>query len=83
MFETIQEQGYGIDSVTVIRNGYVVAIKEVLDVDELILITKNGIANRQNVKDIKVIGRNTQGVRLIRLKDNDLVTDVARVVKEE
>ena len=65
------------------RNGDVVAIKEVLDVDELILITKNGIANRQNVKDIKVIGRNTQGVRLIRLKDDDLVTDVARVVTEE
>ncbi len=65
------------------RNGDVVAIKEVLDHDELILITKNGIANRQNVKDIKVIGRNTQGVRLIRLKDGDLVTDVARVVTEE
>jgi DNA gyrase subunit A len=65
------------------RNGEVVSIKEVLDNDELILITKKGIANRQPVKDIKVIGRNTQGVRLISLKPGDLVTDVARVVKEE
>ena len=76
--------GKGIINVkTSERNGEVVAIKEVLDQDELILITKNGIANRQSVKDIKVIGRNTQGVRLINLKGADLVTDVARVVTEE
>jgi len=61
------------------RNGEVVAIMEVLDEDELILITKKGIANRQPVKDCKVIGRNTQGVRLISLKAGDKVTDVARV----
>jgi len=60
-----------------------VAIKEVLDGDELILITKQGIANRQAVKDIHVIGRNTQGVRLITLGEDDLVTDVARVAREE
>ncbi len=65
------------------RNGEVVTIMEVLDDDELILITKQGIANRQAVKDITVIGRNTQGVRLISLKDGDHVTDVARVAKEE
>ncbi len=65
------------------RNGEVVTIKEVLDQDELILMTQNGIANRQSVKDIKVIGRNTQGVRLIRLKEGDKVTDVARVVNED
>jgi DNA gyrase subunit A len=65
------------------RNGEVVAIKEALDNDELILITKKGIANRQPVKSIKVIGRNTQGVRLINLDKGDKVTDVARVVKDE
>ncbi len=65
------------------RNGEVVAIKEVLDSDELILITKNGIANRQAVKQIKVIGRATQGVKLINLDEGDLVTDVARVVPED
>jgi DNA gyrase subunit A len=64
------------------RNGEVVTIKEALDDDELILITKNGIANRQAVKEIKVIGRNTQGVRLISLKGDGKVVDVARVVSE-
>ncbi len=76
--------GKGIINVkTSERNGEVVAIKEVLDQDELILITKNGIANRQSVKEITVIGRNTQGVRLINLKAGDKVTDVARVITEE
>ncbi|MEK7775645.1 MAG: DNA gyrase C-terminal beta-propeller domain-containing protein, partial [Candidatus Zixiibacteriota bacterium] len=76
--------GKGVINVkTTDRNGEVVSIKEVLNDDELIIITRNGIANRQNVKDISVIGRNTQGVRLISLKNGDVVTDVARVVKEE
>ncbi len=76
--------GKGIINVkTSERNGEVVSIKEVLDDDELILITKDGIANRQAVKDIKVIGRNTQGVRLIKMAEGDLVTDVARLAKEE
>ncbi|RME18878.1 MAG: DNA gyrase subunit A, partial [Candidatus Zixiibacteriota bacterium] len=65
------------------RNGKVVAIKEVLDNDELILITKKGIANRQAVKQLRVLGRNTQGVRLITLDKGDCLTDVARVAKEE
>jgi DNA gyrase subunit A len=65
------------------RNGEVVAIKEVVDTDELILITRNGIANRQAVAQINVIGRNTQGVRLINLDEGDLLIDVARVVQEE
>ena len=75
--------GKGVINIkTTERNGNVVAIKEVLDSDELILITKQGIANRQAVEQIKVIGRNTQGVRLINLGEGDLVTDVARVVQE-
>lgn len=76
--------GKGVINIkTTDRNGEVVAIKEVLDDDELILITKNGITNRQSVKAINVIGRNTQGVRLISLDKDDKVVDVARVVKEE
>ena len=65
------------------RNGEVVTIKEVLDQDELILITRKGITNRQGVSQIKVIGRNTQGVRLITLRKDDRVIDVARVVEDE
>jgi DNA gyrase subunit A len=72
--------GKGIINVkTSDRNGKVVSIKEVIDDDELILITRKGIANRQPVKQIKVIGRNTQGVRLINLGKDDKVIDVARL----
>jgi DNA gyrase subunit A len=65
------------------RNGKVVTIKEVVDEDELMLITQKGIIIRQPVKQIKVIGRNTQGVRLINLDSGDRVVDVARVVTNE
>ena len=61
----------------------VIAIMDVLDTDDLILITTKGQVIRQRMKDIKVIGRNTQGVRLIRLNEDDHVADVARVVREE
>jgi DNA gyrase subunit A len=57
--------------------GRVVGIKEVLPEDELMLITRNGIVNRQRVSEIRVIGRATQGVRLMSLDEGDLVVDVA------
>ena len=63
--------------------GKMIAIKDVLDSDDLLLITANGIVIREKVEDIKVIGRNTQGVRLMRLAEDDKVADVARVVREE
>ena len=76
--------GKGVINIkTTERNGKVVAIKEVLDEDELMLITQRGMIIRLPVKTIKVIGRNTQGVRLINLDSGDKVTDVARVVKSE
>lgn len=76
--------GKGVINVkTTERNGKVVAIKEVLEDDELMLITEKGIIIRQPVKQIKEIGRNTQGVRLITLDKGDKVMDVARVVKGE
>lgn len=76
--------GKGVINIkTTDRNGKVVAILEVLDEDELMLITQRGMIIRLPVKTIKVIGRNTQGVRLINLDSGDKVTDVARVVKSE
>ncbi|MGH8004204.1 MAG: DNA gyrase subunit A, partial [Limisphaerales bacterium] len=63
--------------------GEVVAIKEAIDSDELMIITQKGIVIRQPIGKIKVIGRNTQGVRLINLEPGDRVVDVARVVPEE
>jgi len=63
--------------------GRLVAMVEVADDDDLILVTKNGIINRQHVADIRVMGRNTSGVRLIRLEEGDYVSAVARVPKED
>ena len=59
------------------KTGKVVAIKPVVPGDELMVITRNGIVNRQSVDGIRVIGRNTQGVRLINLDSGDMVMDVA------
>jgi len=65
------------------RTGDVVALKEVIPDDELMVITRHGVIIRLPVNDIRVIGRNTQGVRVINLDEGDVVVDVARVVKEE
>ncbi len=65
------------------RNGDVVSVRKVDVEEEIILITKNGIINRQPVKDIRAIGRNTLGVRLLRLDAEDELVSVARIAKEE
>jgi DNA gyrase subunit A len=65
------------------KTGDAVSIKEVLPDDELMLITKQGIAIRMPVKGIRVAGRNTQGVKLVNLEPTDLVMDVARVVPDD
>jgi DNA gyrase subunit A len=76
--------GKGVINVrTTDKTGRVVAIKPVVPGDELMVITRNGIVNRQSVDGIRVIGRNTQGVRLINLDNGDTVMDVACVVREE
>jgi len=65
------------------RTGKVVAIKSVVPGDQLMVITRNGIINRQNIDEIRVIGRATQGVHLVNLDDKDSVMDVARVIPED
>jgi DNA gyrase subunit A len=65
------------------KTGALVALKEVLPEDELMLITRHGVIIRSPVDGIRVIGRNTQGVRVMNLDAGDLVVDVARVVKED
>ena len=65
------------------RTGKVVAIKSVVPGDELMVITRNGVINRQRVDEIRVIGRATQGVRLVNLDEDDSVMDVARVIPDD
>ena len=65
------------------RTGKVVAIKSVTPQDQLMFITRNGVINRQPVDQIGVIGRATQGVRLVNLDDGDMVMDVATIIQDE
>ncbi len=65
------------------KTGDIVALKEVQPDDELMLMTRHGVIIRVPVDGIRVIGRNTQGVRVMNLDAGDTVVDVARVVKEE
>jgi len=64
------------------RTGTVVSIKSVSPGEELMLITRKGVMNRQSADEIRVIGRATRGVRLVNLDDDDEIMDVARVVLE-
>jgi DNA gyrase subunit A len=85
--EDYRLQGRGGKGVINIRTtgktGNVVAIKGVTPDDELVMITRNGVVNRQLVSQIRVIGRNTQGVRLIALDPEDRVVDVARLITDQ
>ena len=65
------------------RNGNVVAMRPVRDDDEVMMITQGGMAVRIPVKDIRVMGRATQGVRVVNLKPADRVVSIAKVEKEE
>ncbi len=65
------------------KTGKMVDIKEVVDEDDLMIITQKGVVIRQKMKDIKVISRNTQGVKLIKLDKDDRIAAVARVVAED
>jgi DNA gyrase subunit A len=65
------------------RTGKVVAVKEIIDDDELMIISQRGIIIRMGVGKLRVMGRATQGVRLIHLDEGDKVIDVARVVKSD
>ncbi len=65
------------------KNGKLLSIKEVIDNDDIMIVTTKGFLIRQHVKDIRTAGRNTQGVRLIRLQDADVIAAVARVLAED
>ncbi|ATW26411.1 DNA gyrase subunit A [Candidatus Formimonas warabiya] len=76
--------GKGLLTMKVIpKIGQMVAIKVVKPGDELMIITKEGIIIRINVEDTSVMGRNTQGVTLMRLQPNDHVVAVAKVVSKD
>jgi DNA gyrase subunit A len=65
------------------RNGPVVGVASVRDGDDIMLITTGGMVNRTHVDEIRVVGRNTQGVRVMNLNEGDKIATVAKVAKEE
>ncbi len=76
--------GKGVKTISVTdKTGSLVAIKNVTDLDDLMIINKSGIAIRLSVEDLRVMGRATQGVRLINLKGKDSIAAVAKVMHDE
>jgi DNA gyrase subunit A len=65
------------------RNGPVVGVLSVRDGDDIMLITVEGMVNRTHVDEIRVVGRNTQGVKIMNLNDGDRIASIAKVAREE
>ena len=76
--------GKGVKTISITdKTGSLVSIKNVTDEDDLMIINKSGIAIRMAVEDLRVMGRATQGVKLINLKGSDSIAAVAKVIKDE
>jgi DNA gyrase subunit A len=71
------------DIKTTERNGPVVGIVSVRDGDDIMLITAQGMVNRTHVAEIRIVGRNTQGVRVMNLNEGDKIASLAKVAKED
>jgi DNA gyrase subunit A len=76
--------GKGVKTISITeKTGGLVAIKNVSDNDDLMIINKSGIAIRMAVEDLRVMGRATQGVRLIKVREEDSIAAVAKVMHDE
>ncbi|MBK6393187.1 MAG: DNA gyrase subunit A [Saprospiraceae bacterium] len=76
--------GKGVKTINITdKTGSLVSVKAVTDKDDLMITTKQGITIRMEMEALRVMGRATQGVRLIRLDDNDEIADVAVLAQEE
>lgn len=76
--------GKGVKTISVTeKTGELVTIKNVTDNDDLMIINRSGLAIRMGVENLRVMGRATQGVKLINLKGTDAIAAVAKVMKDE
>ncbi len=76
--------GKGVKTISITeKTGELVTIKNVTDNDDLMIINRSGLAIRMSVDNLRVMGRATQGVKLINLKGNDSIAAVAKVMKDE
>jgi len=83
-YRTTNRGGKGVKTLSITdKTGDLVSIKNVSDLDDLMIINKSGIAIRMDVADLRVMGRATQGVKLINLKGSDTIAAVAKVMKDD
>tara|TARA_B100000767_G_scaffold10845_1_gene10570 strand:- start:4489 stop:6993 length:2505 start_codon:yes stop_codon:yes gene_type:complete len=83
-YRTTNRGGKGVKTLSITdKTGNLVSIKNVSDMDDLMIINKSGIAIRMDVANLRVMGRATQGVKLINLKGSDTIAAVAKVMKDE
>jgi DNA gyrase subunit A len=76
--------GKGVKTISITdKTGSLVTLKNVTDQDDLMIINKSGIAIRMAVSDLRVMGRATQGVKLINLREDDSIAAVAKVMKDD
>jgi DNA gyrase subunit A len=76
--------GKGVKTLNITdKTGRLISINSVTDADDLMIINKSGLTIRMEVSDLRVMGRATQGVRLINIKGNDSIAAVTKVMKEE
>ncbi len=83
-FRLTKRGGKGVISMHLTeRTGKVIGLLSALDSEDLVVMTEKGVLIRQNISDIRTIGRNTQGVKLIRLDEGDTIADITTVTREE
>ena len=76
--------GKGVKTLNITeKTGKLISINSVTDIDDLMIINKSGLTIRMEVSDLRVMGRATQGVRLINIKENDSIAAVTKVIREE
>jgi DNA gyrase subunit A len=83
-FRLTKRGGKGVIAMnTTEKTGNVVALKEVVDGDDIVVMTEGGMVIRQHVSEIRVLGRNTQGVKLIKLQEKDHITGIGVVASDD
>ncbi len=83
-YRTQRRGGKGLRDIrTSARNGVVVGVTAVRETDDIMLITAQGMVNRTHIREIRVVGRNTQGVRIMNLSEGDKIASIAKVPFEE
>lgn len=84
IYRTTNRGGKGVKTISITKKtGNLVAIKNVTDADDLMIIKKSGVAIRMSMNELRIMGRATQGVRLINLKDDDSIAAVAKIAIED